>query len=185
MKQIFAKSVTNTLQQIPSRIKREQVISEFYRSRDINNAISKLQPVELQDDLRQEVFLVLCEMDESRLLQMYNDGFLKYFIVRTIMNMMKSNTSRFYNTFRKGFQELTNHETVRVDEYDEELLMKLENGLSVLHWYEKEIFRLYSQNGQNILALSRDTKIPYRSLVKTIKKVKTLLKYKIRNHEHH
>lgn len=185
MKQIFAKSVTNTLQQISSRIKREQVISEFYRSRDINNAISKLQPVELQDDLRQEVFLVLCEMDESRLLQMYNDGFLKYFIVRTIMNMMKSNTSRFYNTFRKGFQELTNHETVRIDEYDEELLMKLENGLSVLHWYEKEIFRLYSQNGQNILALSRDTKIPYRSLVKTIKKVKTLLKYKIRNHEHH
>jgi hypothetical protein len=185
LKQIFAKSVTNTLQQISSRIKREQVISEFYRSRDINNAISKLQPVELQDDLRQEVFLVLCEMDESRLLQMYNDGFLKYFIVRTIMNMMKSNTSRFYNTFRKGFQELTNHETVRIDEYDEELLMKLENGLSVLHWYEKEIFRLYSQNGQNILALSRDTKIPYRSLVKTIKKVKTLLKYKIRNHEHH
>lgn len=173
------------LSHILSYIKREQVISEFYQSRDINNAIAKLQPVELQDDLRQEVFLVLCEMDEARLLKMYDDGFLKYFIVRTILNMMKSNTSRFYNTFRKGFQELTNQDVVKVDEYDEELLVKLEKSMTVLHWYEKEIFRLYSQNGQNILALSRDTKIPYRSLVKTIKKVKILLKYKIKNHEHH
>ena len=41
---------------------------------------------------------------------------------------------------------------------------------------------IYSEN-KNLLAISRETKIPYRSLLKTIRKAKTLLKFKIRNNE--
>jgi hypothetical protein len=82
------------------------------------------------------------------------------------------------------FEEIDTAPVKSDSEYNEELLHKLDNGLDILHWYEKEIFRLYAENGQNILSLSRETKIPYRSLVKTIKKVKTLLKYKIKNYEY-
>ncbi len=69
-------------------------------------------------------------------------------------------------------------DTIQTDE----ITVKLNNSLKILHWYELEILRLYSENGQNIMSLSRDTGIPYRSLMKTIKKTKTLLKYKIKNH---
>lgn len=162
-------------------MKREQIITELYLSKDIGDAIGKMKPIELQDDLRQEVFLVLCEMEEDRLLQMFNDGYLKYFIVRTILNMAKSDRSNFSRTFRRVYEEVSDNYQVEV--YDESISDKLRKSMEVLHWYEKEIFRLYSESG-NLLQVSRDTGIPYRSLLKTVKKVKTLLKYKIRNYAH-
>ena len=162
-------------------MKRKQIITELYLSKDIGDAIGKMKPIELQDDLRQEVFLVLCEMEEDRLLQMFNDGYLKYFIVRTILNMAKSDRSNFSRTFRRVYEEVSDNYQVEV--YDESISDKLRKSMEVLHWYEKEIFRLYSESG-NLLQVSRDTGIPYRSLLKTVKKVKTLLKYKIRNYAH-
>jgi hypothetical protein len=162
-------------------VNRNKIISDLYQSKDINDAIGKMQPYDLQDDLKQEVFLVLCEMEEDRLFQMFNDGYLKYFIVRTILNMIKSDRSNFSRTFRRVYEEVKDN--YRNEEYDESLSNKLARSMEVLHWYEKEIFRVYSETG-NLLQVSRDTKIPYRSLLKTIKKVKTLLKYKIRNYAH-
>ena len=66
-----------------------------------------MNPEDIREDLKQEVFLVLCEMEEERLLQMYNDGYLKFFIVRTILNMVKSDRSNFARTFRQTYEELT------------------------------------------------------------------------------
>lgn len=160
---------------------RDSIISELYKSKDINDAIGKMQPYELQDDLRQEVFLVLCEMDEERLFKMYSDGYIKFFIVRTILNMAKSDRSNFSRTFRKVYSEI--EDRYCVEEYDDSINLKLTRSMEILHWYEKEIFKLYAESG-NLLQISRETKIPYRSLLKTIKKVKTLLKYKIRNYVH-
>lgn len=158
---------------------RDKIISELYLSKDINDAIGKMHPLELQDDLRQEVFLVLCEMPEERLFQMFNDGYLKYFIVRTILNMAKSDRSNFSRTFRRVYEPIVDRYSDQA--YDESINEKLNKSLEVLHWYEKEVFRLFSETG-NLLQVSRDTNIPYRSLLKTIKKVRLLLKYKIRNY---
>lgn len=92
--------------------------------------------------------------------------------------MAKSDRSNFSKTFRKVYEEVSDNCTDQP--YDETLSNKLEKSMEILHWYEREIFRLFSESG-NLLQVSRDTKIPYRSLLKTVKKVKTLLKYKIRN----
>jgi len=113
---------------------RENIISELYKSKDINEAISKMQPIELQDDLRQEVFLLLCEMDEEKLVGMYEQGYLKYFIVRTILNMAKSDRSNFYRKFRQVYQEIPVTYELPKDEYDETLVTKLEQGMEILHW---------------------------------------------------
>jgi len=162
-------------------VKRDFIITQMYNSPDINEAIGKMQPYELQDDLRQEVFLVLCEMNEAKLFEMFEQGYLKYFIVRTILNMAKSDRSGFYKKFRQLYQEIPLSYELQKEEYDESLVTKLEEGMQVLHWYEAELLKLYAENGKNLLAISRDTKIPYRSLLKTIRKAKVLLKYKIRN----
>lgn len=162
---------------------RQKIISELYHSKDINDAIGKMNPKGLQSELRQEVFLVLCEMDEKKLFDMYEQGYLKYFIVRTILNMAKSDRSNFYKKFRQEYQEIPLTYELPKEEYSEDLLNKLEQGLEILHWYEAELLKLYASNGKNLLAISRDTKIPYRSLIKTIRKAKILMKYKIRNNE--
>lgn len=157
----------------------------MYLDKDISQAISKMQPVELQDDLRQEIFLVLCEMNDERLLGMWTSGYLKYFIVRTMLNMAKSDRSTFFNQFRKSFTEYCdNYESAdQGSEIDEEVDTKLKQSMGELHWYEKNVFELYAENGRNILKLSRDTKIPYRSLFKTVTKVKKKLSKAVRKEE--
>lgn len=171
----------NTDQNI--RLTKNEIITQFYNDKDIAQAIGKMNPVELQEDLRSEMFLVLCEMDEARLVTMYENGYLKFFLVRTMLNMIKSDRSSFHAKFRRNFNELTNtiDKPDHTNEDNIELGLKLDKALVPLHWYEKKVLEEYADNGQNILALSRDTEIPYRSLTKTIKKVKTFLKYKIRN----
>ena len=164
---------------------KNDIIQSLYTDKDIDNAIKKMQPIELQDDLRQEMFMVLCEMQEEKFMSMHQNGFVKFYLVRTMLSMIKSDRSTFFNKFRRTFTEWTekhdapdSSDTIQADE----IAIKLQDSLKVLHWYELELLRLYSENGQNIMSLSRDTGIPYRSLMKTIKKTRTLLKYKIKNH---
>ncbi len=157
----------------------------MYLDKDISQAISKMQPVELQDDLRQEIFLVLCEMNDERLCGMWTSGYLKYFIVRTMLNMAKSDRSTFFNMFRKSFTEYCdNYEKADIiSGVDEEMDGKLKKSMGELHWYEKNVFEQYAENGRNILKLSRDTKIPYRSLFKTVTKVKKKLSKAVRKED--
>jgi hypothetical protein len=164
---------------------KEQIITQMYLDKDISQAISKMQPVELQDDLRQEIFLVLCEMNDERLCGMWTSGYLKYFIVRTMLNMAKSDRSTFFNMFRKSFTEYCdNYEKADIiSGVDEEMDGKLKKSMGELHWYEKNVFEQYAENGRNILKLSRDTKIPYRSLFKTVTKVKKKLSKAVRKED--
>ncbi len=164
-------------------ITKNDIINQLYKDKDIAQAIGKMQPVDLQDDLRQEMFMVLCEMEEARLMQMHESGFLKFYLVRTMLSMIKSDRSTFFNKFRRQVEEWgIQYDTKEEEPYPmDEMMYKLNKSMEVLHWYEKEIFKLYSESGMNIMELSRNTKIPYRSLSMTIKKVKTYLYYKVRN----
>jgi hypothetical protein len=45
-------------------LNKEQIIEQLYLSKNFNDCISKMQPIELQDDLKAEVILVVCELDE-------------------------------------------------------------------------------------------------------------------------
>jgi DNA-directed RNA polymerase specialized sigma24 family protein len=152
----------------------------MYEDPDIAEAIGKMDPPDLRDDLRQEIFLVLAEMDEALLIQRYDEGWLRYYIVRTMLNMIKSDRSTFYNRFRRGFEELGDIGERLQDEGQEEAEKSLEGHLSQLHWYERKLIEIYSENGRNVAKISRETGIPYRSLFKTIKKTKTLLKTEIK-----
>jgi DNA-directed RNA polymerase specialized sigma24 family protein len=153
----------------------------MYEDPDIAEAIGKMDPPDLRDDLRQEIFLVLAEMDEALLIQRYNEGWLRYYIVRTMLNMIKSDRSTFYNRFRRGFEELGDIGERMQDEGQEEAEQSLEGHLSQLHWYERKLIEIYSENGRNVAKISRETGIPYRSLFKTIKKTKALLKTEIKS----
>lgn len=165
-------------------VTKNEIISKLYNDQDIANAIAKMNPVELQNDLRQEMFLVLCEMDDTRLIEMHKNGFLKYYLVRTMLTMIKSDRSTFHNKFRRIFQEIgcaVEDKPVPVDENNEALHVGIETVMKELHWYENGIFKLYAEN-KNISELSRQTSIPYRSLSKTIsdtrKKIKSKMKEK-------
>lgn len=161
---------------------RNDIIQKLYLDADISKALGKMQPIELQDDLRQEIFLIICEMPEQKFNDIHEKGYLKFFLVRTMLNMAKSDRSNFYMMFRKPFEEIHEKYDRKNDEYCEEIDLIVKESIKQLYWYEQEVFRLYSQNGRNIKALSRETGIPYRSLFETIKKVRATLKTKIKNY---
>lgn len=160
-------------------VTKNDIIANLYNDKDIADAIGKMNPVELQDDLRQEMFLVLCEMDGTRLIEMHKNGFLKYYLVRTMLTMIKSDRSTFHSKFRRVFQEIgcsIEDKPVVMDQNNEVTHNNIDQVMKELHWYENGIFKLYAEN-RNISELSRQTQIPYRSLSKTIadtrKKIKT------------
>jgi DNA-directed RNA polymerase specialized sigma24 family protein len=161
---------------------KNEIISNLYTDKDVAQAIEKMNPVELQDDLRQEMFLVLCEMNESRLVDMHKNGFLKYYLVRTMLTMIKSDRSTFHTKFRRLFHEIGSgiiDKPDQVNDNNEDLHVRIEKTMKQLHWYENSIFNLYAEN-KNISELSRQTAIPYRSLSKTISDTRKKIKQKMK-----
>jgi len=47
---------------------KNKILAEFWDLKEVNEAFGKMQPEELRYDLKAEVFLVLCEMDEQKLI---------------------------------------------------------------------------------------------------------------------
>jgi hypothetical protein len=160
---------------------RDKIIAEFWESKSVNEAFEKMQPVELQADLKAEVFLVLCEMEEDKLIGLYQRNELKYYMVRIMLNMIKSDRSNFFKNYR-NYVELDNDQEVASVESDpEEAYQKIELHLQNLHWYNRELFKLYALDfKKNAKELSRKTGIPYMSIVRSINKTKAEIKKNIK-----
>jgi hypothetical protein len=82
---------------------RNQIISELFKSKEFNDCINKMEPEHLRNDLKAEVMLILCELDEKKLLEIYKTGGLAFYTVRIILNLIQSNTSPFYKKYRQVF----------------------------------------------------------------------------------
>ena len=163
---------------------KNKILAEFWDLKEVNEAFGKMQPEELRYDLKAEVFLVLCEMDEQKLIGLYERNELRFYIVRTMLNMIKSDRSTFYKNYRNHIQFVAsdlNREIKRINDEPTDLIDKLEKNLEGLHWYNKEILKLYAIDfKKNAKELSRKTGIPYMSIVRTINKTKKQMKQNIR-----
>ena len=159
---------------------RDEILSEFWESKSVNEAFEKMQPVELQADLKAEVFLILCEMDESKLIGLYERNELKYYMVRIMLNMIKSDRSSFFKNYR-NYVELLENDVEVFESNPEETYNKIEVHLQNLHWYNRELFKLYALDfKKNAKELSRKTGIPYMSIVRSINKTKAEIKKNIK-----
>jgi hypothetical protein len=157
---------------------KNKIIEEFWLNDEVNQAFAKMQPEELQYDLKAEVFLVLLEMDNEKLIGLYDRKEIRFYIVRTMLNMIKSDRSQFWKKYR-NYIEYEGKEQVEVEQNN--IIDVMENGIEKLHWYQKEILNLYTfEFNKNAKELSRKTGIPYMSIIRTLKQTKTELKKHIR-----
>lgn len=155
---------------------RNGIISELWSSSDLNEALKKMKPVEIQEDLKSELFLIICEIDESKLIDLYDKKQLKFYIVRIMLNLVQSSKNKFFKNYR-NFEEY--NETEKPDEQDEPI--EVMDYIESLYWYQKEILKLYTFDfNKNAKELSRQTGIPYMSLIRTLNQTKKELKKKIR-----
>jgi hypothetical protein len=118
-------------------------------------------------------------MEDEKLVGLYNRNELKFYIVRIMLNMIKSDRSTFYKNYR-NYTEFVDQDFVS-DDYDKSIFEKLEANMDGLHWYNKEILKLYAIDfKKNAKELSRKTGIPYMSIIRTINKTKKQMKTNIR-----
>jgi DNA-directed RNA polymerase specialized sigma subunit len=157
---------------------KNKIIEQYWLNDEVNQAFAKMQPEELQYDLKVEVFMVLLEMDDEKLFGLYQRGEIRFYIVRTMLNMIKSDRSQFWKKYR-NYTEYEDSEQVEVEQNS--VIDIMENGIEKLHWYQKEILNLYTfEFNKNAKELSRKTGIPYMSIIRTLKQTKNELKKHIR-----
>jgi hypothetical protein len=128
-----------------------------------------MDPEYLQDELKAEVALILCEMRESQVIELWELGKLRFYTVRIILNLTQSKNSKFYYKFRKqAFVELLDTHELPVQDYDtkkDEAIMQIDS----LYWYDREILKLYAEHG-TYRAVEAVTGIPFESIYKTVQK---------------
>ena len=157
---------------------KNKIIEEYWLNEEVNQAFAKMQPEELQEDLKSEVFMVLLEMDEEKLIGLYERKEIRFYIVRTMLNMIKSDRSQFWKKYR-NYTEYEDNNTAEVEQNS--VIDVMENGIEKLHWYQKQILNLYTfEFNKNAKELSRKTGIPYMSIIRTLKQTKNELKKHIR-----
>lgn len=156
---------------------KQNIITEYYNSQWMNDAIGKMQPEDLQQDLKQEVFMVLLEMDEEKLLELHANGFLKFYAVRTMLNMIKSDRSKFYQMFRNFVEFGSKDQAEEVCQERAEVCFDCAFNTSREQLYEKDMFWHYTYTfDRNALALSKETGIPYKTVTRTLQNAKQRIK---------
>ncbi len=157
---------------------KNKIIEQYWLNDEVNQAFAKMQPEELQYDLKVEVFMVLLEMSDEKLFGLNERNEIRFYIVRTMLNMIKSDRSQFWKKYR-NYTEYNGKEVAEVE--NNSVIDVMEQGIENLHWYQKEILRLYTFDfNKNAKELSRQTGIPYMSIIRTLKQTKTELKKHIR-----
>ena len=85
---------------------KNQIIEELYRSKEFNDCIGKMEPEHLRDDLKAEVALILLETPDTKIAGLSEQGNLKFYAVRIILNLIQSKTSTFFKKYRSYFVEI-------------------------------------------------------------------------------
>jgi len=68
---------------------KNKIIEQYWLNDEVNQAFAKMQPEELQYDLKVEVFMVLLDMEDSKLFGLIERNEIRFYIVRTMLNMIR------------------------------------------------------------------------------------------------
>ncbi len=156
---------------------RQQIIHDLFTGKNFTDCIGKMEPQHLQDDLKQEVILIVCEMPEEKIIGLHSRNELEFFVARIIITQVRGNRTPFSKKYLQRNEELTSHEVADndIDEHREfrEMMEGVALGelkaLEKTHWYEYGLIQLYMKH-RSFRAIERETGISYVSVYKSIRK---------------
>lgn len=141
----------------------ENIITLLFNDEDVNTFIGKLEPVDMQQDYKQQAFLQLLNRNEKSIIELHEKGELKQYYLKILTNVRN-------DYYRHNKLVLTNNfEDVEDVGYSEQHIEFKKND-----WYDKEILKQHFEIGA--VKLAKKTKIPLSSIYKTINKIKTNIK---------
>jgi DNA-directed RNA polymerase specialized sigma24 family protein len=131
------------------------------------------------DDLIQEAAMVLLQMDDAKWQKVNDGGYVRFYIVRTMMTMATSPRSTFartHNLFSHNKQITDVADDA--DGYDfetEDDMNIIEALLDSYHWYDKEVLRLWIKEG-SYRKVAAKTDIPFKSIGNSVRRTLDQLK---------
>lgn len=78
---------------------RQEIITNLYNSKEVDDCICKMVQAKHRQDFKQELFLVISEKDESFINDLWNKREIKFYIVRTIINLSRQKRNVFHKNY--------------------------------------------------------------------------------------
>lgn len=97
-----------------------KIMTELYTKNIIKDIIINFRVDESDaDDLEQEIYQILLEYDENKVIEMYRNKQLKFFLVGVIQRQYFSKTSPYYKKYKKYYTLLDANMINKVERNDE------------------------------------------------------------------
>jgi hypothetical protein len=161
-------------------------IESIYKNELVNNVINKIEPIDLRDDLKHELVIVLYDYECEYLINLHNQNKLITFCLKVLWNMIKGTQNDFYRTYKKNdiekaigyFEWLMtdeNHQSM-IEVATTELRDKMNRNANEAH--ESIIFGKYLEL-QSCPEVAKYFNINKKHIYQVVNKVKNELKTKI------
>lgn len=165
------------------------IIAGIYNHPSIDKLIKKIKPIELQDDLKQEMAIVLLSYDCDRLKEIKKKGNLLGMALMIVYKMGNFNKSNFYHKFKKNDSKKLNEYNylqengteISLDAvYLAEKLLKDKMLQDANSAHESMIFNKYIEL-RSCIKVAEYFGIPHLHVFNVVKKMKLELKKAINN----
>jgi DNA-directed RNA polymerase specialized sigma24 family protein len=152
------------------------ILSEFYQSPELNQMLGKFNAGGGQDDLKSELFAVLCEKQESTIIELWAKKQLMFFATGIVQRMIFQKGNRFHRRYRQQVFEYSeaiyNEPTDDSRIEKEKRLQAMEEAIDKeLHWVERAMIKLHQELG-SMERISKETKISMKQVERIYKKGK-------------
>jgi DNA-directed RNA polymerase specialized sigma24 family protein len=175
-------------------------IMALHKSGELQKLCRTVAPPRYADDLIQEVLLALLEKPAAKILEMHAAGYFKWYVVRMACNMYSSKHSGFHKVYRHfdlidhgitinldigkvdleintidNLQQPEEEYCIETDQREQQRIDRCNQAYQKLstgkdYPYEQKLLDLYLKVG-NVSKISRETGIPYRTLLHQLKAI--------------
>jgi len=141
---------------------------------------------DLTDDLFQHcIEVLLTDKNEEKIQLLIDKNQLQYYFVSILIRNYHSSTSRFHYQYRKGSDLKADNDVYNIQvpdegfDYDKEAKITfIEGELDELEWYDRQMVKLYFEEGMSYQKISEFTNIPKTSCYNTVTQIKNKIKDK-------
>jgi len=156
------------------------IISQLWSDPKLNEMLAKFNAGAGQDDLKSELFAVLCEKDNDFICDLWSKNQLLFYCTGIVQRMIFQPGNRFHRRYRTQSYEFTEAILNTTDEVynaeKEKKLQDLEAAMDKdLHWVEKSMVKLHQDLG-SMEKISKVTKISFNQVDRIYKKAKEKLR---------
>tara|TARA_R110001606_G_scaffold204006_1_gene352047 strand:- start:2636 stop:3058 length:423 start_codon:yes stop_codon:yes gene_type:complete len=129
-------------------------------------------------DLLQEVALIICEEEDSKLERI--SEYFNFWCVRVMINITgkRGSFTKLYNPPRLNKEDVNFDRNLEYNGDIDEMLDRVDKALEGVYWYKRELFKLYVECG-SFRKVEKEVGINYLSVFHTVKDVKNRLKDKL------